>query len=167
MFNFNLENLRMYRVVKLWNNPLFNSTNFLKNLCFFISAFCFALYIFSFNLLGFFILFLSLGIWFVLLEAFFNIKLKNPLLKSDITQAFLNSEKYNLAQFLDFQTARAVYKAEKFAKTKNISVSSFVLLYFQGSNQLKVLITLWVSRCLLLPFPVLLEALSIFLPAWF
>lgn len=130
MFNFYLKNIGVYGAVRLGENPLFKSTSFLKNLCFFASAFSFGLGLFYSNLFGFFILFLSLGIGFWLVEAFFNMKLKNPLMNLDIREALANSGKYNLAQFLDFETARAVYKAEKFAKRKNILISSFVLAYF-------------------------------------
>ena len=134
MFNFYLKNTGMYGAVKLGKNPLFRSTGFLKNLCFFGFAVCIGLSFFYSNLFGFFILFLCLGIGFAVFEAFFNIKIKNPLMNLDMREALANPERYNLAQFLDFETARVVYQVEKFAKRKNISNSSFALFYFILQN---------------------------------
>ncbi|MEA3295568.1 MAG: ATP-dependent Clp protease ATP-binding subunit [Patescibacteria group bacterium] len=134
MFNFYLKNTKIYKAIKQGSNLLFRRAGFLKKICFFAFAFCLGLCFFNFYFFGFFILFLCLGLGFWLIEAFFNSKIKNPLLKLDIKQAILNPEKYNLVQFLDFETARAVYKAQKFAETKNILTNSFVLLYFILKN---------------------------------
>ena len=89
-------------------------------------------------LLGFSIIFLSftVGLWIKLL--FFNTKLKKPRLRhlgfggkaKLLEDAVLNPEKYNLAEFLSFEAAKAVSKSIEFAKRKNLPEVTTTLLFY-------------------------------------
>ncbi|MDP2864437.1 MAG: ATP-dependent Clp protease ATP-binding subunit, partial [bacterium] len=95
---------------------------------------------------GFSIIFLTstIGLWTKAL--FFNLKLKRPKLKITIQEAqnsleegdelrsssrFADARVYNLAEFLSFEVAKAVWRAISFSKKRKLpKISSEALLYF-------------------------------------
>jgi len=131
-FYFNLKEAGIYRAVKWARHPVFSLAGFLQKIFFilFVLAFLPFLYgflTFSFSeasnsaLLGLSILFLTLGTYFKLITSFFNSKLKNPKIKNP----------NNLAEFLDFETAKAVEAADKFAQSpKSPPTNSTCLFHF-------------------------------------
>ncbi len=60
------------------------------------------------KLFGLSILFLSFFLFFFIEDRFWETKLKDPKLPSSLQEALVDPEKYNLADFLDFKTGRAV-----------------------------------------------------------
>jgi ATP-dependent Clp protease ATP-binding subunit ClpC len=84
-------------------------------------------------LLGITIIFLILSISCWYKELFFNLKLKKPEIRTTIKQALTEPEKYNLAEFLNFEVALAVNKSLRFIKLKkdkSNGVTSGILFYF-------------------------------------
>ncbi len=72
-------------------------------------------------------------------RTFFNSKLKQPRLRPSgfdgqaklIDEAVLNPDKFNLAEFLSFEVARAVWKSIRFTGSKKIpEINSTILAYF-------------------------------------
>ncbi len=80
------------------------------------------------QLFGFFLIFMSFsilgGIWLLFFK---NALIKNIYLKLPLNRAvdFLKNQELNLAQYLDFNVARAIIKAIKSARKKNVSLSAF------------------------------------------
>ncbi len=139
MFNFNLKKALIYVAVKREKFLLFKFARPLKFLL--LVLFLLFLFIFSYGFfpqklslrivrlsLGFSSVSLSLFVFFQVLESFFKQKIKNPSLKAKIEDTVLDSEKYNLAEFLGFEAAKAVSKAIR--ATKGVGTDSFHVFYF-------------------------------------
>lgn len=142
MVNFNLRNAAIYKALVLEKNLLFGFAKLLKNIFFILFLLSFSLFVYGFlpsnfgkqtlsQLLGLTTIFLVLDAEFWLGEKFFNSKLKKPKLAVSLKEAFLNPEKYNLAEFLSFESAKALSKAFKLAKSKGLDEpNSSLVLYF-------------------------------------
>jgi len=148
--NFNFKKAAIFQAVKLERYPVFRFAKFFKILFLILFIFTFLLFLYGFlgenfsqnlnsKLLGLSIIFLifTIGLWFKLL--FFNSKLKKPRLRLSgfgeqtelLEDAALSPEKYNLAEFLSFEAAKAVWRSIQFAKSKEISeINSSILFYF-------------------------------------
>jgi len=139
-FYFNLKTATIYQAVRWEKYPIFRFAKPAKKLfliSFFIIFFVF-LYGFLFEnfsqnsnqrLLGLSLIFLVLTVTSQIIESFFNLKLKQPKLKMKLKD--VKPEEFNLAEFLSFETARAVSKARKFSKSKKLSeINSSALFYF-------------------------------------
>jgi len=122
VFNFNLKKAVIFQAVKWERNPIFRFAKFFKKLFFilffltllgFLYGFLFENFSQKLNsqLLGFSIIFLVFAISCWVKESFFNLRLKKPKLKVKLEEAVLNPEKYNLAEFLSFESAKAVWRA--------------------------------------------------------
>ncbi len=135
---FNLKEAKIYKALKWEKFPLFRFSEFLRS--FFLGLFLvsFILFLYGFILqrftadlsrilLGFSLVFFSLSISVWLKGAFFKKKLKNPKLAVSLEEASLKPETFNFAEFLSFDSAKAVYRALKLSEG---SVSSTYLLYF-------------------------------------
>jgi ATP-dependent Clp protease ATP-binding subunit ClpC len=147
-FNFDLKKVAIYQAIKWSKVPLFKLAGFFKKtfLILFVFAFSAFLFLFLLNIanlsiqslaLGLSLIFLSLFLTFFLVGYFFNSKLKNPKIKSTVKEILSGSnlEKYNLADFLSFKTAKAISKSIIFAKKKNLSqINSTLLFYFLVSD---------------------------------
>ncbi len=139
-FIFNFKQTAIFQAVEL--NEIFRFVGFLKKLFLILFFVVFLLFLYDFIieafsvrvnqiLLGLTIIFLTLFISFWLKQAFFNLKLKKPKIELTIEQALLSPERYNLAEFLNFETAQAVNRSFKFAELKKLSeVNSAILFYF-------------------------------------
>ena len=123
MVNFNLEKTAIFRAVKLSRHPVFRFARPLKKL--FLVLFIFSFLVFLYRFLsdafeneiqklsfGFSIIFLVFSLINWLIESFLKSKLKQPNLEIKIEQALSNPEKYNLAEFLSFEVAKAVWKSK-------------------------------------------------------
>jgi ATP-dependent Clp protease ATP-binding subunit ClpC len=145
-FYFNLKETAIFRALKWSKTPAFSWASPLKKVFFilFFLTLIFFLYGFlteSFSyqtnqvFLGLNIIFLSFSVLLWLQVSFLNIKLKKPDLKISLAKAAKLSKKYNLAEFLTFDSAKACHKSIKFAKSKKLSeVNSTILLYYLLSD---------------------------------
>jgi len=136
---FDLKEALIYQAVEL--SEIFKIIRIFKKIFLFLFFIFFILFLYRFILkdevllggtaLIFLVLFISC--WLKIL--FFNFKLKKPKTKITLEQALDNFDKYNLAEFLNFETAEIINKSIKFAKTKNfLEVDSTILLYFLLQN---------------------------------
>ena len=125
-FTFNLKKAAIFQAIKLERSFLFAKLLKKLFLVLFILFFLFFLYGFlagnfpqDFNskLLGLSITLLTLTVCFQLKLLFFDLKIKKPKLKITIAEAIANPNKHNLAEFLSYETASAVWKSTR--STKN------------------------------------------------
>ena len=140
-FYFNLKQAKISQAVRWERNLIFRSARFKKRLFFVFFIFTFLSFIYYFfvtynssaasKFWGFSIIFLILTLISWLKESFLNSKLKKPKLKVKLGEAISEPEKYNLAEFLSFKAAKAIFQAIEFSETKKLSqIPSEALLYF-------------------------------------
>ncbi len=141
-FFFNLKETQIYQAVKWSRLRVFSLARVLKKLFFFLLVLDFLLFLYGFlgsnfsdssnsTLLGFFLIFSTLSIGFWLELSFFNLKLKKPKLALTINDALDGVRGVNLAEFLDFEIAKAVAAADRFADSPKLpQTNSTVLFYF-------------------------------------
>ena len=142
MINFDLKETAIYQAVKWAGHPAFGLAKPLKKLFLVLFIFTLSIFIYGFLsytfsqsslqfFLGLLIIFLTLTIALQLKLAFFNSKLKKPRLEITLEEGLANPEEYNLAEILSFETARAVQRSLKFAKSKKFpEINSSILFYF-------------------------------------
>jgi len=122
MLNFDLKTAKIFQAVKWAGHPIFRFASTLKKLFLILFILTFLAFLYGFllenfsqklnsQLLGLSIIFLILSLAKSLKEAFLNSKLKKPELKAKIEEAVSNPEEYNLAEFLSFEVAKAVFRA--------------------------------------------------------
>jgi len=140
VFNFNLKGTAISLAIRWEKLPFFRWSRYLRKLFLFLFILIFLIFLYGFlpeefsketskSLLGLSIIFLSLCLLFRIIEGFVNLKLKKPRLRFKgfggqaelLKDAALNPEKYNLAEFLSFEVARAVKKSLKSARSQKIS----------------------------------------------
>jgi ATP-dependent Clp protease ATP-binding subunit ClpC len=130
-FKFDIKNTEIYRAIRRHSFFLFRFSGFFKKV--FLT-----LFIVSFLLMGFsrtqfaiktIVLFLCLYFLFWNIDLFVKIKIKKPKIELDIFQAFKDLCNYNIAEFLDFETAKIVLDAINFCKKKKILINSTSLFY--------------------------------------
>ena len=138
---FNLEETQIYKAVRLENLVIFRFRKLLKKIFFVFLVFFLILFIYSFifadysneankRILGFFLIFFSAYFFSWLNSVFFDLKIKNPELEVSLEKVLNFPEKYNLAEFLDFESAKVFSKAIDFSKKKKDIPLSLLLLYF-------------------------------------
>jgi hypothetical protein len=67
----------------------------------------------------------------LLIESFFNLKLRNPKIENNLSEVILNPEGFNLAELLSFEVAESCWKTIRFANIKKLSeVDSHPIFYF-------------------------------------
>lgn len=136
-FNFNIKNSQIIKIVKLKKFKFLEIFNFLRLFLlpfFILSSFLFFvsyLKIISFNFtLNLPILFLSLCLLFYELFLFIKIKKSNTELKINLSDNNLNLQEYNLAEFLNPETANIINKAIEFSNNRKIfQVNSTAIFY--------------------------------------
>jgi len=140
MFNFILKKTAIFQAVQ-WAK-IFNLITIFRKILFLIFGLLLLLFLYGFFsenfsdsllkiLLGSSFVFLAFIIALFLKEIFFNLKLKNPKLKHSLKEAVSQPGKFNLADFLSFEAAKAVSKTIKYSRSHKLaSVSSTVLTYF-------------------------------------
>ena len=141
-FKFDFKKTEIFQGVKWGQQPVFRFANLFKkiSLVLFILLLLIFLYDFITDSLSQGVRGLSLGLAIIslvfalinwLLESFLNSKLKKPKLKVKISEAIKNPEKYNLAGFLSFEGARAIWKSIKFSRSRKFpEISSSTLFYY-------------------------------------
>lgn len=131
LFNFDLGNTAIFQAVKRERFPLFKFASFLKGFFLFLFSLSLFFIVFSFSQssvkTAFLLFCLSLIFWNFSL--FTEQKIKNPKLSVKLSGVAPDPEKYNLAEFLNFDSAKIIEGALKFCKKKRISLSSAVVLY--------------------------------------
>ncbi len=134
MFNFNIKKTNFYQLLKWQKFPLFRFSRFFHY--FFLLGFIFFIIIFFWknfdqSSLGFSIFFLVFSIFFWQINLFFNSEIKTNNPGIPLKEVISNTDKYNLAEFLDLETVQYFRKTIKYCEKKNISdISSTVLFYF-------------------------------------
>ncbi|MCJ7787010.1 AAA family ATPase, partial [Patescibacteria group bacterium] len=140
MFNFNLKRTAIFQAL-IWER-VFRLVRLLKKLFLILFIFTFLIFLYGFLaenftqsilslLFGFSIIFLTstIGLWTKAL--FFNLKIKRPKLKIELKTVASRPEEYNLAEFLSFEVAKAVWRAINFSKNRELpKIPSEALLYF-------------------------------------
>jgi len=134
--NFNLKETAIYQSYKRSRFFLFRSAKFLNQL--FLFLFILSLFFVFVSLIDqssqetaikisavFFIV--SLVFWDIYLFA--ELKIKKPKISVNLSDAAANSDKYNLADFLDLDSVEAVKNATKFCHKKKIPIDSTSLFY--------------------------------------
>ena len=141
MFSFNLRKTNIYRVVFWERNIFFRFAKYEKKLFFILFIIVFLIFLYGFIplnfsvefnqiLLGFSLVFLTLTIIFWMKESFLNFQ-KGFEVRIPLEKVILKPEEYNLAEFLSFKSAKAVFKSIKFAKSKKIPyIDSSILFHF-------------------------------------
>ena len=123
MINFDLKTTKIFQAVRWGKHPAFRFAKSLKTLFLILFIFSFPIFLYGFltdafsqrtqaKLLGLSIIFLVLAIGKWLKINFLDSKLKKPSLKIKIEEALADPEKYNLAEFLSFEVAKAVWKSK-------------------------------------------------------
>jgi len=135
--NFDIKNTEAYRAVKTERIFLFRFSGFLYNL--FLYLFALSIFLIPAVFWGFILsslaikielLFLALFLFFWEVYLFLNLKIKKPEIKILLSDAVLNSDKYNLADFLSIGSAGIIEEAMKFCKKRKISeINSTALFY--------------------------------------
>ena len=142
MFVFYLKETQIYQAVKWSRLRVFGLARVLNKIFLFLLAFDFLLFLYGFFggkfsdssnsiLLGFFLIFATLSIWFWLASSFFELKLKKPTSAFTINDALDGARGANLAEFLDFEVAKAVAASDRFADSPDLPpTNSTVLFHF-------------------------------------
>ncbi len=139
---FNLKRTAIFQAV-VWEDRLgIGLIKILRKILFwlFIFSFIFFLYLFLANkslaeihskFLGLSILSLSFFLIFWLIEKFFETKLKKPSLKYTLEELLSKPKEINFAELLDFEAAKALFRAISFSKRKRFAeVPPEAILYF-------------------------------------
>lgn len=136
MMNFDLKHTQIFLAVKRGKFPLFRFARIFKTI--FLTIFILSFLLIGFSLLNFtsgnftikiLALFFFLYLIFYYLDLFFETKIKRPKNILNIADANLKPDDYNLAEFLDFNTARIILSTIKFCKRKKITINSTALFY--------------------------------------
>jgi ATP-dependent Clp protease ATP-binding subunit ClpC len=142
MFNFNLRKTAIFQGVVWERNIVSILFNILKKVFSVSLIIVFLLFLYGFipqnfseafnrQLLGLSILFAALTVIFWIPVSFLNSSLKKPFLNVKLKKAALEPDKYNIAEFLSFDSAKSLFKSIKYARKKNIAqLDSSILLHF-------------------------------------
>jgi ATP-dependent Clp protease ATP-binding subunit ClpC len=147
-FNFNIKKARIYKAVWLDNFLIVRLMVFFQKLLFWASAVCFFIFAVEVingyflqegeqEILGFGIIFLAISGILFLKEKFFNLKLKKPVLVSDISSVVSSPANYNLAEFLNFNSAKAIGKSIKLSRSSEINSSALLYFIIEGNPNLR------------------------------
>jgi ATP-dependent Clp protease ATP-binding subunit ClpC len=134
MFNFDFQKTTIHRTVKIVKNLLFRFLKVVKTVFLLLSIISSLLFLvnafgsrFSFDydfLFGFALIFFAVSIVCLLIINFANLKLKNP-------KTCAVTPVVNLAEFLSFESAKALDSAVSFARAKKIfPINSTLFIYF-------------------------------------
>ncbi len=120
MFRFEFKKAPIYQAVK-WDLVFFKFIKPLRIISLVLFIFVFLIFLYGFipanfseqalrRLLGLSIIFFVFFISVCWKKAFFDLKLKKPRLETSVNNVLINPDTYNLAQFLSFESAKAVNK---------------------------------------------------------
>lgn len=142
-FNFNLRKAAISQAVKHYKNPIFRLAGFFRRSFLVLFSLALGLFIFFFIsnrasdavqslLLGLTPIFLSFSLIFLLIESFFQTKIKKPFIRYDcrLKEVLQFPERYNLADFVNFELAESILKAMVFMQKRKISLFDSDLLFY-------------------------------------
>ncbi len=146
--NFNLKETEIYKSLIIERFSFFKLVDDLKRACLIFFVLFVVLFTYGFlggswpysinrPILGFSIMFLCLFIFFWLQEAFFNTRIKNPTLLLNVKQVLSDTDKYNAAELLSLESARAVSSAIKTNTAPEIT-STHILNFILKDKSLKL-----------------------------
>ena len=141
-FNFNIQKSAIFQALG-WNRyPLFKWSHNSKNYLYCLTGFLVLIFLFFIFfeflpdrllsvILGLAIISAVFSIIALLIESFFNLKLRNPKIENNLSEVILNPEGFNLAELLSFEVAESCWKTIRFANIKKLSeVDSHPIFYF-------------------------------------
>jgi len=146
--NFNLKKTEIYKSLIIEKFSYFNLVDDLKRVFLVFFALFTILFTYGFlgenwsysinrPILGFLIMFFCLFVFFWTQEAFFNTKIKKPTLFLNIKQALSDTDKYNIAELLSLDSARAINSAVKTSTAPEIT-SAHILKFILKNKSLKL-----------------------------
>jgi len=133
---FDFKNTEIFLAIKRESFLFFRFSKILRDV--FLVLFIVALLLTGFSFINFangyssvkmLALFLSLSLLFWNLNLFTQLKIKKPEANPSIVNAATDPDSYNLAEFLDFDTAKIVLDSINFCKRKKIAINSTSLFY--------------------------------------
>jgi len=145
--NFNLEKTKIFQAVSLEKQYLFNYDKSLKKIFCLLTLIFALLYIPALlyeiqskdKLLGLLILSTTFWIFFVIKYNFFNLKIKKTELETPLVFALSHPDAYNLAEFLDFDTAKLFSNIISFCKKERfqeINTPAFLEVLIKNEHPL-------------------------------
>lgn len=142
MIYFNLKEAKIFQAVKWERSPIFKFPELKKKFFLILFIFIFLIFLYGFltdsfspsansRLLGLSIISLVFTVTCWIKEIFFNSKLRNPKIEGSLEESISQPERFNLADFLDFEAGRTVLETIIFSKKRELSkIPSEALLYF-------------------------------------
>ncbi len=137
MFNFDTRKTFVSKALKIWSFPLVKYASLLSQAFFYLSLI--ACLLIGFSFLGFIpesvilkmvVLFLLLFMVFLEIHFFAESKIKNPTITVPLSDAFVNKDNYNLAEFLTLQSCQIVQESIRVCKKRRLSeVGSEAIFY--------------------------------------
>ena len=127
MFNFNLKDTKINKAILLERVLFFKYSLPLARLFLVVSLVLLILFLYGFlpenftkntckHILGFLMISLDISVFFFLLSFFYEKRLKFPKIDFSIKKATIHPSRYNLAEFLDFNSAKIIKNAIKLSK---------------------------------------------------
>ncbi len=148
-FTFSIRETAVLQAAKRERFPLFYYANFLSNLSFFLFIISLMLVLLSFaNITAGFQTskissgLLALWLFFFEVSVFLKLKIKKPEINANFSDAALNPDNYNLAEFLSLPSAKMVEDSIKFCKARKIYEVDSSALFYSGlkiSHDIKIL----------------------------
>lgn len=150
MFNFDFKRSDIYLALR-WE-PFFNLCRIIKKVFAALSIIFFLLFCYGFfssnlsfssskALLGLFMVSFSVYIAAAIKYAFFEIKLKNPEVKTAVRELLACPDKHNLADFLSFYSAKAINRALDINREMELSSTHlFYALLSENKNSLNFIL---------------------------
>ncbi len=138
---FNFKKSKIYLAVSSSNNPFLKYSKLIFKVSFLFSIVFLLTYLYlslikespslANKFLGSFFLSLSFGITFYLINKYWENFIKDPKTKTSLEEILEEPHEYNVADILDYNVAKAFYRANLFSRRKGIKkINSSALLYF-------------------------------------
>ena len=160
MANFYLRKTQVYQAVRILKWPLLSQVGFFKKAFFLVFITSLAVFLFGFvfdqispsilsQILGISLLSFALFVIFWHFSLFFE-RLKNPRPKASLKDVLANIEAFNLADFLDYESALIFERAEAICSKRKTPLNTSAIFYSLISKN-PPLISFVLSRLLLNP----------------
>jgi len=148
MENFNIKETEIYKAVQMERFSYFRLIEELERASLIFFFLFFIVFVYGFlgqNLpysvnrpvLGFLMIFFCLYIFLSIQSAFFNRKIKKPFLPGELKEVSLNPGGYNLADFLSFDSAKAVSRAIKSNVSPEITSTHVLEALLRNDHELE------------------------------
>lgn len=146
MFNFSLKKTAVYQALKWEKLPLFKLAGIFTKIFFYLFVLClflFALFFIfqflsSYFFLGLSIILLTVVLFFWQVSLFFETEVKSPEIEIPLSEALVEPQRYNLAEFLDFEAAKSIRAVIRFCKKRKINKISSTILFYSLLKESKI-----------------------------